>query len=147
MLMKNKIMVCVTRQKTCERLIAIGYKAALKTNAELHVVHVAKSGTNFLNNPHEGEALDYLFQISKKSGAEMSVLRSDHVVNTITEFVKDNKISVLILGESPDLQNENSIIRQLKNNLPEVEIRVIPSTANSGDTKKTSIKFHTLFSF
>ena len=86
--MKTKIMVCVTRQKTCERLIRMGEKIANHSKGELSVVHVAKMGTNFLDNPHEGEALEYLFQISKHAGADLSVLRSDNVVNTLVKFAK-----------------------------------------------------------
>ena len=143
--MKQKIMVCVTRQKTCERLIKAGYDLASKSDAELHIVHVAKSGTNFLDNPSEGEALDYLFQISKKFNAEMSVLRSDQVANTIVKFVKDNDISTLILGETPHLDNKNNIIMQLKKQLPHVDIMVIPAYTNSNSKK--NLKFNVLPTF
>ena len=122
--MKRKIMVCITRQKTCERLIRMGKEIADHSKGELSVVHVAKIGTNFLDNPHEGEALEYLFQISKHAGADLTVLRSDNVVNTLVKFAKENNISVLIVGESPSIQNKNNIIHQLRRRLPNVEIIV-----------------------
>ncbi len=122
--MKKKVMVCVTRQKTCKRLIEMGQRIANKNNGELSVVHIAKTGTNFLGNPHEGEALDYLFQISKNADADMSVLRADDVVDTIVNFAKENKVTDLIMGESPDLSNENNIVEQIKKQLPKVEITV-----------------------
>lgn len=80
---KLNIMICVTRQKTCERLIKVGKEIAGKGDAQLYAVHVVKRGVNFLGNPDEGEALDYLFQISKEAGAEMTVLRSEDVVDTL----------------------------------------------------------------
>jgi K+-sensing histidine kinase KdpD len=120
-----RIMVCVTRQKTCERLIKIGKKTALEVGADVFVVHVAKEGSNFLDNPHEGEALEYLFQISKNASADMTVLRSNNVVNTLAEFANKNMISTIILGESPYSHNDTNIIRQLEHLLPNVEIKIV----------------------
>lgn len=127
--MKNvqRIMVCVTRQKTCRRLIEIGKQFLSDTNSELLVVHVTKMGTNFLGNPHEGEALEYLFQISKDAGADMSVLRSDHVVGSLVQFAKSNDVTLIVVGESPQSYQDNNIIRQLELQLPDVEIKIIES--------------------
>jgi len=121
----QKIMVCVTRQKTCERLIQSGKKMLSNPNDELLVVHVTREGTNFLGNPHEGEALEYLFQISKKAGADMSVLRSDNVTDSLVEYAKKNDVSTIIVGESPHSHKENNIIKQLEMRLPSVNIVVI----------------------
>jgi K+-sensing histidine kinase KdpD len=118
-------MVCVTRQKTCERLIKIGKEIAYKTEGEILVVHVAKEGANFLDNPHQGEALEYLFQISKTVGADMSVLRSDNVVNTLVEFAKKNAVSIIIVGESPYARKNDNITRELERLLPNVKIMVV----------------------
>ncbi len=145
--MKSKVMVCVTRQKTCERLINMGQNIANKNNAELSVVHVAKNGTNFLGNPHEGEALDYLFQISKKVDADMSVLRSDDVVDTIVSFAKKNKVTDLILGESQNLSNENNIVRQIKKRLPKVEISVAGKYQTKHKNKTYNLNLRVLPSF
>ena len=122
-----KILVCVTRQKTCERLIKNGQKLAVKASGQLSVIHVAKIGVNFLGNPDEGEALDYLFQISKEAGADITVLRSDDVVDTIAEYADKNHISMIVLGESPNYQSDTNIIRQLEQRLPSVDIKVIPA--------------------
>ena len=143
--MVPKVMVCVTRQKTCERLIKIGTKIALDLKAVLSVVHVAKTGTNFLGNPDEGEALDHLFQISKNAGADMSVLRSDNVVNTLVEFAKKNKVSVLILGESPDSKDENNIIKQLQRRLPDIDIQI--ASRYRHEHRKLNAKYCILPSF
>ncbi len=124
---RDKIMVCVTRQKTCERLIKVGKKLSTKVEGELKVVHVAKTGDNFLGNPDEGEALDYLFQISKTAGADMTVLRAEDVVDKLVEFAEKNDVDVIVLGEGPRSKGDENIIRKLELNLPNVEIRVIPA--------------------
>ncbi|NLO81888.1 MAG: universal stress protein [Clostridiales bacterium] len=124
---KLNIMICVTRQKTCERLIKVGRDIAGDGDARLYAVHVAKKGVNFLGNPDEGEALDYLFQVSKEAGAEMTVLRSEHVVDTLVEFARKSNISIIVLGESAQNTNrEESIIDELKRNLPDLEFRIVP---------------------
>jgi len=118
-------MVCVTRQKTCERLIRLGKKLVSHPDDKLLVVHVTKEGTNFLGNPHEGEALEYLFQVSKQAGADMSVLRSDNIVHSLVEYAKENEVSTIILGESPQLHKKDNIIRQLEMQLPDVNFKVV----------------------
>ncbi len=123
----SKVMVCVTRQKTCERLIKVGQKLSTKLEGELKVVHVAKIGDNFLGNPDEGEALDYLFGISKTAGADMTVLRAEDVVEKLVDFADKNNIDIIVVGESPRSKGDENIIRQLEQRLPDVEIRVIPA--------------------
>lgn len=44
---EKNIMVCVTQQKTCERLIKKGKELKDKIDGELHVVHVAREDENF----------------------------------------------------------------------------------------------------
>ena len=52
------ILVCVTRQVSCERLIRQGAEMAHVAGAALNILHVAPNGTALLGNPSEGEALD-----------------------------------------------------------------------------------------
>ena len=121
-----RVMVCVTRQKTCERLINIGRKL-VNGEGDLTVVHVTKAGANVLGNPDEGEALEYLFQISKQAGADMAVLRSEDILNTLLDFAKKNHITEIVMGESPDPGSANSIIRNMEHMLPGIKFSVVPS--------------------
>lgn len=126
MSLPQNILVCVTQQKTCERLIRKA--AALKSDprAELFVIHVAKNEWNFLDNAKEGEALEYLFGISKSVGANLSVLKSDEIVDTIVGYAKDQRISHIVMGESPNDHKENRFFSDLKTQLQNVEIVVVP---------------------
>lgn len=92
----------------------------------LFVIHVAKSNLNFLDNDKEGEALEYLFGISKSVGANLFVLKSDDIVKSIVQFVEENDINCIIMGESLNDRKENKFYTQLKNLLKNVEIQVIP---------------------
>lgn len=123
----KNILVCVTQQKTCERLIRKAAVIGNETNANLFVIHVAKNEWNFLDNIKEGEALEYLFDISKSVGANLSVLKSDEIAGTIADFAKNNNIDCIIMGESPGDHKENNFYKELRSLLNSVEIQVIPS--------------------
>ncbi len=122
----QNILVCVTQQITCERLIlkAAEYRNELK--GELFVIHVAKNEWNFLDKIKEGEALEYLFKISKSVGANLSVLKSDNIVQTIVDFAKENKITHIVMGKSPNDHKENNFYTELKSMLDDIEIHIIP---------------------
>lgn len=124
--MKN-ILVCVTQQKTCERLIHKAVALRDEFKGEIFVIHVAKDGLNFLDNPKEGEALQYLFEISKSIGASLSVLKSDNVIKCIADFAQEKGINCVVLGKSPQDQPDNIFYRKLENMLgDDMDIRVIP---------------------
>lgn len=124
--MLKNILVCVTQQKTCERLI----KKAIELSDEqdyVYIIHVAKNNWSILDNEKEGEALEYLFSISKSVGANLTVLRSDDIVGTIVDYCTENKINVLIMGDTKGDHKENHFFNELKSKLPHVEIAVMPS--------------------
>ncbi len=125
--MQTRIMVCVTMQRACKRLIEIGKKVSEKMDGELFVVHVVRTGANFLGNPDEGEALEYLHEISKKANATMSVLRSDDVVQTLVDFANEYEANMIIAGESPEGKDKHNIIKQLERRLPGVEMNIVSS--------------------
>ncbi|NTV89114.1 MAG: universal stress protein [Clostridiales bacterium] len=120
------ILVCITQQKTCERLIKKAVELRKDSSDSLFVLHVVKNDLNFLDNVKEGEALEYLFGISKSVGANLTVLKSDHIAETIAEFAETNRINCIIMGESPKDQNDSSFLIDLKKHLKEMEIITIP---------------------
>ncbi len=122
----KNILVCVTQQKTCERLIRKAANLRDELKGELFVIHVAKNAWNFLDNIKEGEALDYLFRISKSVGADLSVLKSDNIVETIVTFVRERKISYIVMGESPNDHKENNFFYELECMLTNIEIKIVP---------------------
>ncbi|WP_427339461.1 universal stress protein UspA [Caloranaerobacter sp. DY30410] len=123
----KNIMVCVTQQKTCERLIMKGYKAVRSDNDKLFVIHVVNEKDKFLNNSSDGEALEYLFNVSKKVGADLTVLRSKDVVKAMTDFAKNHNITNIIMGASPDGEDlkDHKIAMKLKQMLPFVDFTII----------------------
>lgn len=122
----KSILVCVTQQKTCERLIRKAAELSDEYRCELYVLHVAKENWNFLDNSKESEALEYLFGISKSVGANLTVLKSDQIIQSIFRFAIDNKIGCIVMGDTPSDHKENRFYNELKNLLNGVEIKVIP---------------------
>lgn len=125
--MKN-VMVCVTQQKTCDRLIKQGAEFLGDDEGELFVIHVAKYGFNFLGNSQEGEALEYLFEKSKEYGANLTVIRSNDVLKTLIELTEKNKITHVILGESSESEQKNDMVKNLEKRVKgKATIEVIPA--------------------
>lgn len=123
----DNILVCVTQQKTCERLIKHGATLNSKVEADLYVIHVAKDGFNFLGNAKEAEALEYLFGISKQAGADLTVLRSENIADAIVEFANNKNIGHIILGANPVDSKEDSIISELKRKLSFCKFYIMPA--------------------
>jgi K+-sensing histidine kinase KdpD len=119
----NRIMICVTRQRTCERLIQKGQELVSGTNGELYVVHAIKTGENYLGNPNEAEALEYLFRVSKEVGAEMNVLRTKNVIKALVDFAKEQRITTMILGPTPEGESAN-LMQELQHLLPSIQFVV-----------------------
>ena len=119
-----QVLVCVTGQKTCERLITEGDRLARELEAELSVVHVARPGLGLLGGDiAEAEALEYLFKISTEHGAGMSVIRSDEVVPTLVHHARKLKAAVMVLG-SPR-KSDRDVTRELRAHMPDMEVHIV----------------------
>ena len=77
------VLVCVTDQKRCERLIVAGAEIAKETGARLVVIHVARPDGRMLEYESAPGALEYLLQVSVSHGADMVVVRSNDIVGTL----------------------------------------------------------------
>lgn len=126
--MKAKnILVCITQQKTCERLIREAAELRNESGGNLFVIHVVRNNLNFLDSAREGEALEYLFGISKSVGASLAVLKSDEIASTVAAFAGENRIDCIIIGDSPSDRKDNPFKTELERHLGgNVEIKIIP---------------------
>ncbi len=125
--MKN-VMVCVTQQKTCDRLIQFGHDFLGSQKGELFIIHVAHYQIKFLGNSKEGEALEYLYEKALEYGANLTVVRSNDVLDTLSDLVLKNKITHVIVGESGETQVKSNMVEQLRKKIEgKAELVVIPS--------------------
>ncbi len=121
---RKHVLVCVTGQKTCERLITEGRRLADELDAELSVVHVARKGTGLLGGVvAEAEALEYLFKVSSEHGADMAVIRSEHVVDTLVSHARKVNAALMVLGSSRETNRD--VTRDLRAQMPAMEFRIV----------------------
>lgn len=106
MINKN-IMVCVTQQKTCERLIKKGYKLKQAGEGNLYIINVVHKNDTFLHKSNEPKALEYLFRVAEKSDAELMVIKTENVIQSMIDFANENNITDIVMGKSPNFSNEN----------------------------------------
>lgn len=128
----EKVMVCVTEQKICERLIQNAIELLPNKEIEIFVLHVALKDIKVIEDPQAAQALEYLFDKSKSYGASLTVLKSNDIRHTLLKFAVDNDIDYMIMGETR-LQNEkDSIIFKLKSDLAntKTKIKVVSTTEN-----------------
>lgn len=119
--MHKNVMVCVTQQKTCEKLIDQGVKLTREQGDNLYVIHVVNENDMLLNNFSDGEALEYLFKITKNVGAELVIKRSKDVIKSLIDYAEEMKITHVVLGSSRDKDPSNNFVTKLKKALPDRE--------------------------
>ena len=85
--------VLVTDQYRCERLIRCGKLLADITGSNLCVLNIQSS-----TSPSNPDAIQHLFNVTAQYGGIMQLLYSDHAFRTISDYIKENKISCVVSG-------------------------------------------------
>ncbi|MDD2494900.1 MAG: universal stress protein [Tissierellia bacterium] len=115
--MHKNVLVCVTQQKTCENLIRAGSRISSEDeDSNLYVIHVVNEKDKLLYNLSDGDALEYLFKITKEVGADLIVKRSKDVIKSIVEFAEEKEITHIVLGSSQD--SSKNFVGKLQKKLP-----------------------------
>lgn len=124
--MLKNIMVCVTQQKTCEKLIKAGYEISKEAEtSSLYVIHVVNENDKLLFNLSDGDALEYLFEITKELGADLVVKRSKNVVKTLVDFALEKEIGHIIMGSTTDITATKNFEQKLRTKLPETQFVIL----------------------
>ncbi|MDI3311800.1 MAG: universal stress protein [Thermoanaerobacterium sp.] len=96
---KSRIMVCVTPQKSCQRLVERGAERAKETNGEFCVVYVNKNN-DIYKDLKEHKILVELFEMAQKLGGRVSILVGKKISDALAEFATENDITEIIVGKS-----------------------------------------------
>lgn len=126
--MNYKVLVGITIQENSRRLIAEGLNLSQSIDAPLHILHIRKGETIF-DRPESSELLSDLFAYGGELGGEVHFLCSNNIPETITSFIKENNITHLVIGETPNgntISPGSSVYEQLKSQIGDIEIVVLP---------------------
>ncbi len=124
---KKRVMVCVTQQKSCERLIKKGAELANDKHDEVYVIHVVKENWRYFGQLKESDALEYLFDISKEFDASLNVLKSKEIEETLNEFAEGKKIDVIVMGQSQETDAQQNMINRLQvKTTKHVKFEIVP---------------------
>ena len=119
------VVVCVTDQSTCERLIETGRIFAQKDNMELHVINIQPARRQ---NPESLKVLSDLYEIAKSAGAQMTVYFNDEpVLTTAAHIMKYN--AVRVIAGLPG-KNSSGFLAELKFIVPDVELNMVDMESN-----------------
>ncbi len=120
------VLVCVTGQKTCDRLIKTGAQLAAEIPAPLLVVHVAPAGAPLLGSSTQSDALNYLYSLSCEAGAEMAVLRAPDTLERLIQYAQEQHVAHIVLGAGrPDGPDRRDFAGTVRARLPHVQVHVV----------------------
>ncbi len=110
----NKIMVCVTQQKLCKRLIQRAHTLKKHEDDELYVIHVVKEDWKYFGQLKEADALEYLFDSAKEFGATLNVFKAKDIEGTLASFAEKESVDVIVMGESNETTQQQNMINRLQ---------------------------------
>lgn len=120
------VLVCVTDQESCDRLIYAGKQLAHLENAELKVICVRpRDEKRWLAS----DEVEYLFNIAKELQAEMLVYFSDSAAETVAAYICQNGVQYVLVGMPPEPGN-SVFISTLESQCPEVPIITVNKSGN-----------------
>lgn len=117
---KASVLVCVTGQRDCDRLIRVGKRIADSRSIPLQVLCVQPTSSGF---DADGDELEYLRQTARDAQAEMSVYFHDDAPLMAAGFVKNIRAEHIVTGmaETP----VNGFVEILHKLLPKIPISMV----------------------
>ena len=114
------VLVCVTDQPSCRRMILAGDTIARRSGIPVKVVTILPPGAV---SPRTADTLQTLYNIAGKLGAEMTVYFNDEPALTAAVHARKTN-AVHIVSGSPGAQS-NLFVETIKSLLPEVPLSVV----------------------
>lgn len=142
---KKRILVCVTQQKSCARLIDKGASLCRKNGSdELYVIHVLKENWKYFGQLKEEDAIEFLFDQAKSHGASLSIVKAKDIEETLRKFVEANHIDTVVMGESLEPTQQQNMITRLQSKMKQVvEVVIVPSETELLEELPTALEAST----
>lgn len=119
---KAHVLVCVTQQSSCERLIEAGASIAKSHDMQLSVINVQPEKDSYSPDP---QAMEHLYGVCKKFGAEMNVYFSDAPAVVTAVHAKKNNAKIVTVGFPGE--KSSRFIAEIRMLLPETVITMVDS--------------------
>ncbi len=118
------ILVCVTDQESCGRLIESGRQLADLNDNTLKVICVRPRK---MKNWMASDEVEYLYNVSKQLQAEMIIVFHDYAVNAVADFIRSNEVEVVVVGMPPD-PGQSIFISGLEEQFPGLPLIALDKT-------------------
>ena len=117
---KSSVLVCVTGQYDCDRLIEAGFERAVELGWDLHVfcVHTPTNDLTCFS-----DEIEYLYRTAKSLGADMTISFSGHAARAAADFARTVNAKHLITG-MPD-ERPNGFVLTVQEMLPRLQITTV----------------------
>ena len=117
---KPSVLVCVTGQYDCDRLIEAGFEQAAQLGCEMHVfcVHTPDNDLTYFS-----DEIEYLYRTAKALGADMTVMFSIQAPQCTADFARRINAKYLITGVPDD--RPNGFVLTLHELLPRTQITMV----------------------
>lgn len=124
---RKKVMVCVTQQKNCERLVARGASHRHHPEDSLFMVHVVKENWRYFGQMKESDAMEYLYEIAKNHDASINVMKAQDIEAKLAEFATKYHIDTIVMGESREDSQQQNMIHRLREKIAhKVHFDIVP---------------------
>lgn len=114
---KKNVMVCVTQQRSCERLLARGSQLTNHKHDELFMVHIVKENWRYFSQMEESDAMEYLYDMAKHYDASVNVLKAKDIESALRNFAQKHQVDVIVMGESLENSEQQNMINRLQSHL------------------------------
>lgn len=112
------VLVCVTDQDACDRLIFAGRRLADLERIPLQVITVQpRQAAAWLAS----EEVEYLFSLAKQLNAEMVILFHDYAVEAVADYISRQDIHYVLVGTPPET-GHSVFIAGIEEHFPEIPV-------------------------
>lgn len=117
---KPSVLVCVTGQYDCDRLIEAGYEQAIELNCDLRVlcIHTPVNDLSVLS-----EEIEYLYRTAKELGADMTIAFDKNAPRFAADFARKINARHLVTG-MPD-NRPNGFVLTVHEMMPRLQITMV----------------------
>ncbi len=115
------VMVCVTPQQSCRKLIEAGSRIAREENLPLSVISVFKESNGL--NANEGGVLEDLFQCAKSHNASMDIFFNNSPELVVAVAAKKHNATTLVTGFPAN--GSSGFIAHIHEILPDLPITMV----------------------